>query len=160
MPPPAFSRSGAYSISPWCYVCTCVCAYVTFVTRFKFTCKFRCKFTSAFFLQLITFIPSGLESWNFVWHLPTSRHFNILPQGHAPGWGQGSGQGHPCTVDTFLVFFFSPQKLYCTYSDFWWVPTTYIFVEKKRKMSVLICWKKNHLFGAKRSWIITLSKLI
>ena len=29
-------------------------AYVTF----KFTCKFRCKFTSAFLLQLITFIPS------------------------------------------------------------------------------------------------------
>ena len=37
-------------------------AYVTFVNRFKFTCKFRCKFTSAFLLQLITFIPSGLES--------------------------------------------------------------------------------------------------
>ena len=24
----------------------------------------------------------------------------------APGQGQGSGQGHPCTVDTFLVFLF------------------------------------------------------
>ena len=37
-------------------------AYVTFVTRFKFTCKFRCNFMSAFLLQLITFIPFGLES--------------------------------------------------------------------------------------------------
>ena len=41
---------------------TFVHAYVTFVTRFKFTCKFRYKFTSVFLLQLITFIPSGLES--------------------------------------------------------------------------------------------------
>ena len=70
---------------------TSVCAYVTFITRFKFTCKFICKFrcnfmsafllqlitdkhgfkftckfrgnfTSAFLLQLITFIPFGLES--------------------------------------------------------------------------------------------------
>ena len=41
---------------------TSVHAYVTFVTRFKFTYKFRCKFTSAFLLQLITVIPSGLES--------------------------------------------------------------------------------------------------
>ena len=37
---------------------TCVCAYVTFVTRFKF----RCNFTSAFLLQLVTFISFGLES--------------------------------------------------------------------------------------------------
>ena len=44
------------------YVRTCVCACVTFVTRFKFTCKSRSKFTSEFLLQLITFIPSGLES--------------------------------------------------------------------------------------------------
>ena len=76
-PPPAFGRSGAYSVSPWCYTRTCVCAYVMLVTRFKFTCKFRCKFTSTFIMQLITFIPSGLESWNFVWHLPTSRPFNV-----------------------------------------------------------------------------------
>ena len=41
---------------------TSVRAYVTFVTRFKFTCKFWCNFTSAFLLQLITFIPFGLES--------------------------------------------------------------------------------------------------
>ena len=41
---------------------TSVRAYVMFVTRFKFTCKFKCKFMSAFPLQLITFIPSGLES--------------------------------------------------------------------------------------------------
>ena len=73
-PPPAY---GVYSFSPWCYIRTCVSTYVTFVTRFKFTCKFRCKFTPAFLLQLITFIPSGLESWNFVWHLPTSRPFNV-----------------------------------------------------------------------------------
>ena len=65
MPLPAFGRSGTYS------------AYVTFVTRFKFTCMFRCKFTSAFLLPLITFIPSGLESWNVVWHLPASRPFNV-----------------------------------------------------------------------------------
>ena len=45
-----------------CRDVTCACAYVTFVARFKFTCKFRCKYMSTFLLQLITFIPSGLES--------------------------------------------------------------------------------------------------
>ena len=60
MPPPAFGRSGTY-IAFRCDV-TSVRANVTFVTRLKFTCKFRCKFTSAFLLQLITFIPSELES--------------------------------------------------------------------------------------------------
>ena len=95
MPPPAFGRSGAYSVSPWCYVRTCVCAYVTFVTRFKFTCNFRCKFTSAFLLQLIIFIPSGLERWNFVWHLPTSRPFNVWYRcpGSCPWAGLGVGAG-------------------------------------------------------------------
>ena len=68
--------AGLAHIAFCCYVMS-ICAYVTFVTRFKFTCKFRCKFTSMFLLQLITFIPSGLESWNFVWHLPTSRPFNV-----------------------------------------------------------------------------------
>ena len=78
----AEGRSGAYSISPWCYVCTCECAYLMFVTRFKFTCKFRCNFTSVFLLQLITFIPFGLESWNLVWYLPRealSMHGTIAP---------------------------------------------------------------------------------
>ena len=32
MPPPARSRSGAYSVSPWCYIRTCIHAYVTFIT--------------------------------------------------------------------------------------------------------------------------------
>ena len=41
---------------------TCVCACVTFVTRFKFTGRSRSKFTAEFLLQLITFIPSELES--------------------------------------------------------------------------------------------------
>ena len=84
-----------------------MCGYVTFVTRFKFTCKFRCKFMSAFILQQITFKPSGLESWNFVWHLPTSRPFNVwyhCPRVMPLGGAKGPGRGHPCTVDTFLVF--------------------------------------------------------
>ena len=67
MPPPAFGRSGAYSVSLWCYVCTCVCHVRNQVQVYR---KFRCKFMSAFFLQQVTFIPFGLESWNFVWHLP------------------------------------------------------------------------------------------
>ena len=74
MPPHAFGRSGAYSVSPWCYVRTCVRAYVTFVTRFKFPASLGANLRPAFLLQLIT---SGLESWNFVWHLPTSRPFNV-----------------------------------------------------------------------------------
>ena len=40
-----------------------------------------------------------------------------LAQGHAPGRGKGSGRGHPCTVDTFLVLvkfyikFFIPRHV-------------------------------------------------
>ena len=99
---------------------TSVCAYVTFVTRFKFTCKFRCKFTLAFLLQLITFIPSGLESWNFVWHLPTSRPFNVwyrcprfMPLGGARDRGGGI-----CVRWTHFYFFF--QTLTGTKAPFLW----------------------------------------
>ena len=93
--PACLGRSGVYSVLPWCYVRTCVCAYVTFVTRFKFTCKFRCKFTSAFLLQLITFIPSELESWNFAWHLPTSRllMYGTVAPGSCPWAALGVGAG-------------------------------------------------------------------
>ena len=107
MHPPAEGRSGVYSVSPWCYVRTCVCAYVTFVTRFKIICKFRCNFTSAFLLQLITFIPFGLESWNLVWYLPRARPFisffffsfffcwtYICDNGHEQSESRKRGRGH------------------------------------------------------------------
>ena len=61
MPPPALT--GVEHIA-FCHDVASVRGYVTFVTRFtcKFRCKFTCKLTSVFLLQLITFIPSGLES--------------------------------------------------------------------------------------------------
>ena len=133
MPLPAFGRCGAYSFSPWCYVSTILCAYVTFVTGFKFTCKFRCKFTSAFLLQLITFIPSGLESWNFVWHLPTSRPFNVwyrcsrvMPLGGAWGLGEGIFSSyffakHCCSLEEPN---WDPSDKYC--NIYGWVIATYM----------------------------------
>ena len=58
---PRLPLAGVGHIAFRCDV-TSVRVFVKFVTRFKFTCKFRCKFTSVFLLQLITFIPSGLEN--------------------------------------------------------------------------------------------------
>ena len=108
---------------------TCVCACVTFVTRFKFTCKFRCKFTSAFLLQLITFIPSGLQSWNFVWHLPTSRPFNVwyrcprvMPLGGARVWGAFVYCGH---ISSFTENF--TQHVKHKYSEIWRNSSNYIY---------------------------------
>ena len=47
-------------------------------------------------LQVITFIPSQLESWNFIWHLPTSRPFNVwycCPRVMLLGGARGLGGG-------------------------------------------------------------------
>ena len=75
------------------YVHTCVCAYVTFVTRFKFTCKIRCKFTSALLLQLITFIPSGLETlYDTYLHQDLLMYGTVAP-GSCPWAGLAVGVG-------------------------------------------------------------------
>ena len=97
------------------YVRMCVCHVGNQVQVYL---QVLVKFSSAFVLQLITFIPSGLQSWNFVWHLPTSRPFNVwyrcprvMPLGGARGRGGGIR-----VLWTQFIFFLMLLKIDCGYS--------------------------------------------
>ena len=109
--PACLGRSGAYSVSPWCYICMCICQVHNQMSNL--TCKFTCKF----YIHIC--VPISLGAHNLDYHHAIPFKFGMilsfkfmleLPLGHAPGWGQGSkcitGQGHLCTLDTCLVFLF------------------------------------------------------
>ena len=97
MPPPALAGVGHIAFrrditSVRAYVRMCVCAYVTFVTRFKFICKFKCKFTSAFLFY--TFWTRKLKLCTYATYLNQDLlMYGTVAPGSCPCGARGRGGG-------------------------------------------------------------------
>ena len=92
MPPPAEGRSGAYSVSPRCYVRTCVRAYVTRPKSNNIHPNVR-AYVNAYVrasLRAYNFGTSYITKLKLGMMLTWTKTFGYIveiPLGHAPGWG-------------------------------------------------------------------------